>query len=302
MRTPTVLRFGCSSRRGTSLVAGRMKVYRPGVAALIVRNTVLLIVHEHAELGEVPADQGEVVLRVELADLPDPFDALAVAELAAQREAGVGRVGDQPAGAQDVDDLADHATLRVDRVHIEVPRHARQLRAVGKQTDHGCGLACRPAGVTVDGSWKGPVMAHTLLDPPRPTLPSGPDPRRPADADRRGGRFERARAVLEDARSLIERGWLQHGWYLADRPPPRSLLARLRQVDSTPGDRRRAAGLPGRRGGRGRARRRRRPDVLTDAGPALDMLWDALWEDRGQTGPSVGRAGRGARGARRADA
>ena len=129
-------------------------------------------------------------------------------------------------------------------------------------------------------------MAHTLLDPPRPTLPSGPDPRGPADADRRH-RFEQARAVLEDARSLIERGWLQHGWYLAERPPPRSLLSRLRQVDSTPviDDVRQAClvaavALAAHGGGR--------PDVLADAGPAVDVLWDALWEHRGQGGPAVG--------------
>jgi hypothetical protein len=126
-------------------------------------------------------------------------------------------------------------------------------------------------------------MAHTLLDPPRPIIPFGHYPR---DADR-PGRFERARAVLEDARSLIERGWLQHGWYLVERPPPRSLLARMRQVDHTPGidDVRQAClvaavAVAAHGGGR--------PDVLADAGPAVDLLWDALWEDRGQAGPAAG--------------
>ena len=42
MRAPTVFFFGCASRRGTSLVAGRMNVYGPGVAALIARNAELL--------------------------------------------------------------------------------------------------------------------------------------------------------------------------------------------------------------------------------------------------------------------
>jgi hypothetical protein len=41
MRTPTVFFLGCASRRGTSLVAGRMNVYGPGVAALIARNGAL---------------------------------------------------------------------------------------------------------------------------------------------------------------------------------------------------------------------------------------------------------------------
>ena len=64
---------------------------------------------------------------VELADIPYPFDAPPVAEMAAQREAGVGGVGDEPAGAQDLDDLADRPPLRIDRVHCEVPRHAGSL-------------------------------------------------------------------------------------------------------------------------------------------------------------------------------
>ena len=42
MRTPIVCFFGCSSRDGTSRVAGRMNVYGPGVQALTSRNTALL--------------------------------------------------------------------------------------------------------------------------------------------------------------------------------------------------------------------------------------------------------------------
>ncbi len=98
------------------------------------------------ELGEVAADQGELVLGVELADLPDPFDALAVAELAAQREAGVGGVGDEPAGAQDLDHLADRATLRIDRVHIEVPRHAGSLEPGGSAPIRPVDLRAGPRG------------------------------------------------------------------------------------------------------------------------------------------------------------
>src|SRR5450631_927676 len=41
MRTPTVRFFGCESLRGTSLVAGRMNVYGPGVVALMARNAAL---------------------------------------------------------------------------------------------------------------------------------------------------------------------------------------------------------------------------------------------------------------------
>jgi hypothetical protein len=113
----------------------------------------------------------------------------------------------------------------------------------------------------------------------------------------RGRRFDNARAVLEDARRVIERGWLQHGWYVTDQPPPRSLLQRLRHTARTPGvdEVRRAclvAAVAVAAPGRGR------PDVLTDAGPALDLVWDALWETRGHPGPSA--AGRAAAPAVRA--
>ena len=40
---PTVCFFGCSTRFGTSFVAGRMKVYGPGVQALTARNTLVLM-------------------------------------------------------------------------------------------------------------------------------------------------------------------------------------------------------------------------------------------------------------------
>ena len=60
---------------------------------------------ELAELGEVLAHQREVVPVIEMADRPDPGDAVGVAELAAERVAGVRRVGDHAASADDIGDL-----------------------------------------------------------------------------------------------------------------------------------------------------------------------------------------------------
>jgi hypothetical protein len=84
-------------------------------------------VHELAELGEILAHQREVVPVIELADRPDPVDAFLVAELAAQRVAGVRRVGDHAALPHDVTDLGDRATLRVGRMDVEVPGHATSV-------------------------------------------------------------------------------------------------------------------------------------------------------------------------------
>ena len=87
---------------------------------------------EPAELGEVLAHQGEVMLVVKVADLADPVQAVGVAEPAAESEAGIRGVGDEPTVANQVDHLADRAPLWVHRMHIEVPRHGASLEARGR--------------------------------------------------------------------------------------------------------------------------------------------------------------------------
>lgn len=138
-------------------------------------------------------------------------------------------------------------------------------------------------------------MAHTLLDRPvHHRLPldrvptdraDGPPDPPPAD------RFARARAVLDEARGVLERGWLQHGWYQTRPTRPRSLRDVLRRPDRPPAvDEVHAAclvaavALAAHGGGP-------RLDVFTDAGPVLDVVWDALCEQQGRPGPPVaGRA------------
>src|ERR1019366_8655362 len=80
--------------------------------------------------GEVPAHQREVVPVIEVADRPDPRDAVLVAELAAQRVAGIRRVGDHATRADDISDLDDRAPLRAGRMDVEVPGHATSLGAL----------------------------------------------------------------------------------------------------------------------------------------------------------------------------
>ena len=79
--------------------------------------------HELPELGEVLAHQREVVLVVEAADPQDPVAPVPVAEPAAERVAGVGRVGDQRVVAQRVGDLLEQPRLRVVGVDVEVAGH-----------------------------------------------------------------------------------------------------------------------------------------------------------------------------------
>ena len=106
-------------------LAGRRQDERvgPGRGRLDRPERRVVDVDELPELGEVPAHQREVVPVVELPDPQDPVAAVPVAELAAQRVAGVGRVGDQRVVAQRLDDLGDQPGLRVDRVEVEVARH-----------------------------------------------------------------------------------------------------------------------------------------------------------------------------------
>jgi hypothetical protein len=97
--------------------------------------------------------------------------------------------------------------------------------------------------------------------------------------------LDRIRDVLERARALVQRGWLQHSWYVTRRPQPPTLLARLRDalrspdVDEVERACLVAAVAVAAHGGGAR------PDIMRDAGPALDVVWDALWERPGRPGP-----------------
>lgn len=101
-------------------------------------------------------------------------------------------------------------------------------------------------------------------------------------------RLDHARQVLDDARAVIERGWLQHGWYVVQTPPLPAGRRLLRsQPVPVPDDLGAAClvaavAVAAHSGGS-------RPDVVGDAGPVIDIVWDALQE-------STGRAGRSATG------
>lgn len=67
--------------------------------------------YEVGQLREVLAHQGEVVPVVQSADRTDPVESVPVAQLSPEGEAGVGRIGDEPAAADDVRHLAESALL-----------------------------------------------------------------------------------------------------------------------------------------------------------------------------------------------
>src|SRR5699024_2268992 len=78
--------------------------------------------HELAQLCEVRAHQGEMVVLAHLADATDARERVAGIERAPQGIAGVGGIGDQAAPAQDVPRLADQARLRIHRMDLEIFR------------------------------------------------------------------------------------------------------------------------------------------------------------------------------------
>src|ERR1700758_673749 len=85
----------------------------------------------------------------EAADGPGPGHAVPIAELAPQRIAGVRRVGDHAACANDVGDLDDRAPLRVGRMDVEVPGHAMSLEVSPRSGWYGARLS-RPRAARRD--------------------------------------------------------------------------------------------------------------------------------------------------------
>lgn len=87
---------------------------------------------------------------------------------------------------------------------------------------------------------------------------------------------DRVRVVLETARAVVERGWMQRRWY---RSVPRPLRERLFGPMPTPAQLEgaclvAAVAVAGHTGGVF-------VHVDRDSGPALDRVWDALQERRG---------------------
>jgi len=75
------------------------------------------------QLGQVAADQGEIVAAVEAADTEQTRGRFLVAHLAAEGIAGVGGINDHAALLENLHDLLDQALLRVVAVDVEELGH-----------------------------------------------------------------------------------------------------------------------------------------------------------------------------------
>lgn len=94
---------------------------------------------------------------------------------------------------------------------------------------------------------------------------------------------EQTRVVLETARAVVERGWLQDGWY---RTAPRSVWQQLFGPLPTPDELEgacvvAAVAVSAHAGGSFTR-------IDRDSGPSIDRLWDALQEHRGRPADGPG--------------
>ncbi len=101
-------------------------MYGPGGRGLDRSEDRVVDVHELAQLRKVLADQREVVLVVELTDRADALEGILVAELGAESETGVGRIGDEPAVLDHGCRLVDGSLLRVVGVDLDEARHRHE--------------------------------------------------------------------------------------------------------------------------------------------------------------------------------
>jgi len=114
-----VRRRGCCRTRGLAGGAQQEGV-GPGQAGPQHAELPGLQVRKAPDLRQIRTHEREMVMAVGLADAPHALERRSVAQMPPERVAGVGRIGDEPPGAQDVGSLADQAHLRVDGVQLQV--------------------------------------------------------------------------------------------------------------------------------------------------------------------------------------
>src|SRR5258708_7846238 len=76
-----------------------------------------------ADLGEVAAYQGEMMIPIRLPNIANALQSRLVADMAAERVAGIGGIDDHPSAAQNLDGLAHEAPLRGHGMQLPVDTH-----------------------------------------------------------------------------------------------------------------------------------------------------------------------------------
>src|SRR5450759_4869563 len=123
MRMPIVRRRSCCSRRGVSVVAGSRNVYGPGVQALMSRNCQVSSFAKRPTSARLRHTSVKLMMTVCLADSPHALECVFVADMTAERIAGIGGIGDNAARAHDIRRTADKPRLRGCGVQFKVLTH-----------------------------------------------------------------------------------------------------------------------------------------------------------------------------------
>ena len=86
---------------------------------------VLPVVHQGvaADVRQIAAHQGKMMMAIGVANGADSLQRRLVADVAAERIAGIGGIDDHPAAAQSIDRLANEASLRRYRMQLQINTH-----------------------------------------------------------------------------------------------------------------------------------------------------------------------------------
>ncbi len=103
-----------------------------------MRNCQLSSMRVASDFREVATHQRQVVLVVDAAQVADALDRCRIADVAAERVARVGGIGDHAAGPHDARGARDQPVLGVERVN-------------GKELGHGQVLGWNPSGSLYNG-------------------------------------------------------------------------------------------------------------------------------------------------------
>ena len=118
-----VPRRSCFKRRGVSRDALSRKVYGPG--RVRAQQPILPVVDHRvlADVRQIAAHQGEMMIAIRLADVADALERRLVADVAAERIAGIRRIDDHAAAAQGLGRLTYEAALRRYRMQLQIDTH-----------------------------------------------------------------------------------------------------------------------------------------------------------------------------------
>lgn len=121
--------FALRMLQATRRFAGRFenKGERPRRQRFDQSECFVVDLRESRYLRQIPADQGEIVIFLQLANSADAVQPGFIIHLTAERVGGIGRINDYAPFANDLDASANEPSLRVVRVDLKILSHPDSL-------------------------------------------------------------------------------------------------------------------------------------------------------------------------------